>query len=155
MLALGSNIGGQALSLAISILRWLAVPIVVAAVIALSTALASWAVTVADQSCTSMVGGTCVESWHSDAVEWAVYLGIILATLAIPLLTAWIAPTYKKAAALLMGLLGAAPLLAGYLMTSWQDLLLPSLLGIGFALLGIYVVWRRGPTSNPTETSSA
>lgn len=143
------------MSLALSILRWLAVPIVVAAVIALSTALASWAVTVADQSCTSMVGGTCVESWHSDAVEWAVYLGIILATLSIPLLSAWIAPTYKKATALIMGLLGAAPLLAGYFMTSWQDLLLPSVLGIGFALLGIYLVWRRGATSNPTETSSA
>ncbi len=155
MLALGSTTGGQALSLALSTLRWLAVPIAVAAVIAMVTALASWAVTLADQSCTSMVGGTCVESWHSDAVEWAVYLGIILATLAIPLLSAWIAPSYKKAAALIMGLLGAMPLLAGYFMTNWQDLLLPSLLGIGFAILGISLVWRRRPTSKPTETSSA
>lgn len=155
VLALGSNTGGQDLSLARSILRWLAVPIVVAAVIALSIALASWAVTVADQSCTSMVGGTCVESWHSDAVEWAVYIAIVLAVLAIPLLSAWLAPAYKKATALIMGLLGATPLLLGYFMTNWQDLLLPSLLGISSALLGIYLVWRRRITSNPTETSSA
>lgn len=143
------------MSLVKSILRWIAVPIVIAAVLIACTLLASWAVTVADQSCTSMVAGTCVESWHSDAVEWAVYIAIIVALLAAIILSAWIAPAYKKATALVIGLLGSATLITGYFTTNWDDLLVPALIAIGSACVGIFLVWRRRATNAATETSSA
>lgn len=138
-----------------SILRWIAVPFVIAVVLATCTWLAIYAVSIADQSCTSMVAGTCVESWHSDAVEWAIYIAVILALVTIPTLSAWIAPAFKKHTALVMGLLGGAPLLIGYFMTNWDDLLFPSLLAIGAAAFGIFLVWRRQTTNAATETSTA
>ncbi len=102
-----------------------------------------------------LLAGTCVESWHSDAVEWAVYIAVTLALLAIPILSAWIAPAFKKSTALVMGLLGSAPLLIGYFTTNWDDLLLPSLLAIGAAATGIFLVWRQQTTNAATEASSA
>ena len=136
-------------------MRWFLVPVVIAAVVALCTALASWAVTLADRSCTSMVAGTCVESWHSDAVEWATYLAVFVAALAIPMLSAWTAPAFKKLTALATGLLGCAPLLIGYFTTNWGDLLLPSLTALGAAAIGIFLVWRQPTTIVTTETSPA
>lgn len=134
--------GGITLSIIQSILRWLAVPIGTAAIAAAGVTLSSWLVTLADNRCTSMVAGTCVESWHSDAVEWSTYLGIGLALFAIPLLSSWIAPALKTPTAILMSLLASGVLLSGYLLTSWNDLLPPALLGALAALAGIILVWR-------------
>ena len=138
-----------------TIFRWLAVPIAAAGILAACALLSSWLVTLADQRCVSMVAGSCVESWHSDAVEWATYLGIVMALLTIPMVTAWIAPKLKTATAVVFGLLASSTLLWGYLATRWNDLLPPLLLGLGAALVSIYLVWRHQNAPVKRELSNA
>ena len=104
--------------------------------------LASWAVSYADGSCDSMVGGSCVEAWHSSVVEWSVYLGIVVALLVATTLPARIAPALKRTTAIVAGVIGNAPLWFSYFATNWNDLLLPVILAGISALLGILLVWR-------------
>ena len=127
----------------IPILRWLSVPIVFAAVMGICILLATWAVSMADGSCENMVGGACVEGWHTTFVEWSTYLGIVLAFLAAPILTSKVAPALKRTTAIGAGILGNAPIWFGYIASGWGDLLLPACLAAISAIIGIWLVWRQ------------
>jgi len=126
----------------ILILRWLSVPIVFIAVMGICILSAMWVVTLADGRCESMVGGACVESWHTTVVEWATYLGIVVACLTAPFLTSKVAPVFKRTTAGIVGAAGSAPVWTGYIATGWGDLLLPACLALVSSLVSLGLVWR-------------
>ena len=127
----------------ISTLRWLSVPLVIVGVAAGCAACARWFVNLADERCRDMVGGACVESWHTDVVEWSIYVGVVVAFLLMTILSAWVAPSLKRAVSIVVGVLGVLVLIVGRLMTGWDVMLLPVLVGAVSALVGIMIVWRR------------
>lgn len=139
----------------ITVVRWVGLPIVFAAVVGGCIMLSSWAVSFADGSCDSMVGGSCVEGWHSNVVEWSVYLGIVAALLAVTMLLAKIAPSFKRTTATIAGILGNAPVWFGYFVTGWDDLLLPVILATLSASFGIMVVWQWRDVESVQEESRA
>ena len=130
------------MKLVVIILRWLAVPVVLAAVAAGCFLAAREAVNIADQRCEYMVGGACVEGWHTGMIEWTIYISVLVALLLMTTLSAWIAPALKRPIAVLAGLLGVGVLSWGYFMTGWIQLLQPVFVAIVAAALGVLLVWR-------------
>lgn len=126
----------------VSVLRWLGVPFLMAAIGLVCVLISRWVVSSADNNCTDMVGGACVEGWHTDVVEWSIYLGLVAAILLMIVLCAWLAPTGKRIVAVVVGVLAIAPVLAGYVMTGWAELVPPVLVAVGSALIGNLFVWR-------------
>ena len=126
----------------IKILRWLAIPVVYAGVAAGCFFAARWAVSIADGRCVESVGGACVEGWHTGVVEWSIYVAIVVGLLAITLLCSWLAPAGKKVVAVVIALLGIAPLAAGYIVTGWAELAMPVFVAALAGLIGIVLIWR-------------
>jgi cytochrome bd-type quinol oxidase subunit 2 len=126
-----------------TLLRWLAVPLTIAAVAFACIAAAQQGVRAAEARCAAMVGGSCVEGWHTDVVEWAIYLGLFVGVALIVVLSAWIAPAAKRAVAVIAALIGLAPAVAGYVLTGWPILLPPILLSAITAAACVAWVWRR------------
>jgi len=126
-------------------LRWLLVPISVAMIVASIAALARWGVTLTDQQCAveHMVGGTCVESWHTSVVDYAIYLAVIAIGLGVALVPASIAPSHRLAVAIVCVGLVLAGFLTFYTFTRWPELLLPLLLTAISGGLGSYWVSQR------------
>ncbi len=142
------------MSVVISILRWLGVPLAFAAVMGICILLATWAVNVADGNCENMVGGACVEGWHTTVVEWATYIGIVVAFIMAPILSSKVAPTLERSTAVGVGILGNGPLWFGYIASGWGDLLLPACLAAGSAIIGIWLVWRRQDDGSVKESQA-
>lgn len=134
-----------------TLLRWLAIPAVIAGVVTGCFAIARWATTQIDARCEAMVGGACVEGWHTGAVEGVIYLAVVVGVALIVLLSSWIAPAGRRAVALVAGLIAIAPGMAGYLMTRWGDLVAPILVSLAIAALCIAWVWLRHRPA-PKET---
>ena len=124
------------------ILRWLGIPVLMAGLGAAGFLTARWAVTQADANCADMVGGACVEGWHTDAVEWSIYIGVVLTVLLMTVFCAWLAPAGKRVVAILVGALACVPFVAGYVMTGWADLVFPIGLALAAAIVGIVWIWR-------------
>ena len=90
----------------ILILRWLSVPAVFVAVMGICILLATSVVAATEGGCENIVGGTCVEGWHTTVVEWSTYVGIAVAFLTAPFLTSKVAPALKRTTAVSAGVLG-------------------------------------------------
>ncbi len=130
---------------ALTILRWLLLPLCIAAVLGAGVFTGRWLVALADSSCnpSNMVGGACVESWQTGTVEIAIYTMIVLVTGLLTLLPWLLAPALKRTVATISSLL--TPLLIGavYFRFGWSDFLLPTLLAAVVAAIGIYWVFKR------------
>jgi len=125
-------------------IRWLVVPVAAAAVIVGTFAAGRWAVTIADGRCPpeSMVGGACVEPWHTSVVETVIYAGVVLAAIGIVILPAVIAPNFKRTTAAVAFALGVGGLAAMHIAASnvmgWSELIRPLFIA---ALAGAVSLW--------------
>lgn len=128
-----------------TIIRWLLVPVSAAAVVGACIVAARWAVSLADRRCPieSMVGGACVEPWHTTAVEASIYTAIVLAVPGLVILPSLIAPQLKRAVAVVAFLAAIAVVGAAYFMTAWADMLLPLVVTVISGGMGILWVWIR------------
>lgn len=126
-------------------IRWLLVPVSAAAVVGACIVAARWAVTMVDRHCPigSMVGGACVEPWHTTAVEASIYTAIVLAVLGLVILPSLIAPQLQRAVAVVAGLAAFAAAGAAYFMTAWADLLVPLVVTVMTGGVGVLWVWSR------------
>ena len=130
---------------ALTILRWLLIPLCIAAVLGTGVFAGRWLVAMADSRCdpANMIGGACVESWQTGTVEIAIYTVIVFVTVLLILLPWLLAPALKRTVATISGLL--LPLLIGavYVRFGWADFLLPMLVAAAVAASGIYWVFSR------------
>lgn len=133
------------MSIIVNFLRWLLVPVSAVAVLVLGAAVGRWFVTQADSRCDSanMIGGACVESWQTGLIENTIYVAVILAALAITLISAAIAPSFKRAVALLGALLVPGLLGLVYYRFGWTDFLPPLIVAIVAGAGGFFWVWSR------------
>jgi hypothetical protein len=126
-------------------IRWLLVPVSAAAVVVACILAARWAVSMVDGRCPtgSMVGGACVEPWHTSAVEASIYTAIVLAVLGFVILPSLIAPQLKRTVAVVAFLGATAVVGAAYFMTAWADMLLPLVVTVMSGGIGILLIWSR------------
>jgi hypothetical protein len=126
-------------------IRWLLVPLSAAAVVVAGIVGARWAVSIVDRRCPveSMVGGACVEPWHTTAVEASIYTAIVLAVLGLVILPSLIAPQLKRTVAVVAFLGAIAAAGAAYFMTAWAEMLLPLVVTVLSGGIGILWVWSR------------
>jgi hypothetical protein len=131
------------------VLRWLLVPVAAAGVVAAVIAGARWAVSLADRRCpvSSMVGGACVEPWHTSAVEAAIYAAVGLATLGIVVLPALIAPQLKRSVAVVGFAAVLAMAAAVRFRFGWSGLLIPSLIALACGTVALIWTWRHSHAS--------
>lgn len=128
------------------IVRWLLVPASAVAVVALAVAGSRWAVSLIDRRCPvdRMIGGACVEPWHTGAVEGSIYVSVVVGALALALVPAMVAPGLKRTVAAAGCLLGVGAGLTLYLSTGWNELLVPLILAAAAGSLGVWwVCYRR------------
>lgn len=125
------------------LVRWLLVPVSAAMVVAGVIAAARWAVSVAGQRCAaeSMVGGACVESWHTSMVEAAIYVGVVLVALGLVMVPSMIAPGFKRAVAALGFLLTVGGIGTIYFLTAWAELLGPLAVAAVMAAAALWWAW--------------
>lgn len=126
-------------------LRWLLVPVSGAAVVVLCAFAARWSVLIVDGRCPahSMVGGSCVERWHTTAVEISIFAAVALAALGLVLLPAAVAPGLKRAVAAVGFAIAAGVGGAAYFVTGWADMLVPFMIATTAGAAGLWRVWSR------------
>jgi hypothetical protein len=134
-------------------IRWMLVPVAAAAVVVFCVVAARAAISLVDQRCPagSMVGGACVEPWHTTAVEAAIYTGLVVAVLALVILPAMLAPQYKRAVAVVLFVAAVSVTAAAWIMTTWAEMMMlvaVTVLTGGIALGWVWSrVWSRGPSN--------
>jgi len=106
-----------------------------------------WIVVFASGFCADMVGGACVDAWHTSAMEWTIYILVVTGLILIPVLAAWVAPAGRRWVAGVCGLVSTLPFLALYFSTGLFELTLPAVLAVVAAVVGIGLVWRT--SANP------
>ena len=135
-------------------LRWLLLPLLLAALLWGAVGAGQRYVDNAAQRCAHAVGGACVEGWHTTVIERVIYTGVVVTPLALTLLAGWVAPNLKRLAAGIAALLCAGLLLVGFLMTSWPELLPPAAVAGVAGLCGFLLVWYwQRPTSKAGHES--
>ncbi|MEQ8858471.1 MAG: hypothetical protein RIC56_07485 [Pseudomonadales bacterium] len=130
------------------ILRWMLVPVTAVAVVALAVVGSRWAVSIVDGRCPvdRMVGGACVEPWHTGAVETAIYGGVAFGAFGLVLFPALVAPNLKRTVAVVGLLLGIGGAAGFYLMTRWEVLLAPLAVAAASGALALWRTWTRRAT---------
>ena len=129
----------------LKLIRWLLVPVstvaIAAGAVALSRALVGWF----DQRCApeNLIGGACVESWHTGAVETGIYAAVILGGFLLATIPALLAPAYRRAVAVLILLLVFAGIAWANFTFGWGDIVLPSIVALAVTALGCLLIWRR------------
>ncbi|MCB1686022.1 MAG: hypothetical protein KDI31_16115, partial [Pseudomonadales bacterium] len=80
--------------LVITVLRWLLVPVSLAAVVGGTLFAARSTVDLIDARCPaqSMVAGSCVEPWHTGAIETVIYVALLIAAAGLVVIPTLIAP---------------------------------------------------------------
>ena len=83
------------------VLRWLLTPLAAVSSVVGVIIAGRWTVTLADARCPSqsMIGGACVEPWHTGVVEAVIYVGLVLAAAGLVVLISLIAPALKRSSA--------------------------------------------------------
>lgn len=127
------------------IMRWFMVPVSAVLIVGGLVAAARLIINLVDALCTpeNMIGGSCVEPWHTGAVEIAIYSGLILCALGLTLIPPAIAPKFKHTvsiagAVLLFGATGVA-----YYLTRWPELFAPMLVAGIASAIGVYWMHTR------------
>jgi len=135
-----------------TVVRWVLVPVSAVAVVVSCAAAARAVVSFIDQRCLreSMVGGACVEPWHTSAVEASIYLGVIVAALAVVILPAMIAPTFKRTVAVILFLTAVSVAAAPYMLTTWTELLRPLAAAVLSGAAALWWVWSRRKSNEIT-----
>ena len=127
------------------ILRWLCVPVSALILAFIAVGGSRGIVNLADTRCAAenMMGGACVEPWHTGFVELTIYFGIIFAAFTLSLIPSAIAPAFKRTVAVIAGVLPAAGLGTFYYFTQWPQLILPMIVAVTGSTLCITWVWSR------------
>lgn len=130
----------------VKVLRWLLTPVAAALWVGGIVVAGRWVVSLADARCASgnMVGGACVEPWHTGVVEGVIYVGLILGAAGLVTLPALIAPALKRSMATLGFLLGAGLVGTLYFMTRWSDFQMPLLVVLVSGGISVWWMWTRG-----------
>ncbi len=133
-------------------IRWLLVPVVAAAVVAIVVVGGRWVVSLADARCApeNFAGGACVEPWQTGAVEAAIYTGVVLVALGLTLLPSALAPSLKRTVSIIGALLAVAPLAFIYYSTRWPEVVAPLALAAIVCVAGSGWVWLRSGGKNAT-----
>ena len=142
----GSHKGAQAVPHWLGkILRWLSIPLLMVGLIVIAAFAGAQIIGALDTRCApaNMTGGACVESWHSGAIEWVIYVAVFIAAFLLVFLPAWIAPAGKRIVAVLAAVLVTAAPTSVWLGLGWTDFMLPSLIALVSSGLGGWWVWRR------------
>ncbi|HEX7036818.1 MAG TPA: hypothetical protein VF210_13660 [Pseudomonadales bacterium] len=128
-------------------IRWLLVPVSAVAVIAASVVAGRAAVALADRRCPteSLIGGSCVEPWHTSVVEAAIYGAVAVCVAGLVILPARIAPQLQRTVAVLLFLAAVGCAGAAFVLTGWADLLRPLLVAVPVGALALWWVWSRRP----------
>lgn len=127
------------------ILRWLAIPLSMGSLIVLAVFTGERIVSALDARCApaNMTGGACVESWHSGAIEWVIYVELFISAFLLVFLSAWIAPSGKRIVAVLAAVLATAAPTTLWLGLGWSDYMLPSLIVLVSSVVGGLWIWRQ------------
>ncbi|NBC23796.1 MAG: hypothetical protein GVY21_10005 [Gammaproteobacteria bacterium] len=133
------------MSLLGKVVRWLLVPVAAAAIIVLTIMAGRGVVDLIDGRCPpqSMIGGACVEPWHTGAVEAVIYGATGLGVLALVIVPALVAPSLQRSVASAGALLGTGAVGAFYLLTTWAVVLPLLAVAVAAAALGLWWAWRR------------
>jgi len=133
------------------VVRWLLVPVSAVVVVGLAIAGGRGTVTLIDGRCPpqSMVGGACVEPWHTGAVEAVIYTATGIGVLALAIVPALIAPSLKRSVAAAGALLGVGAVAAFYAVTTWPVVLPLLALAATAGGLGLWWTWRRSASHAP------
>jgi hypothetical protein len=134
------------LKLVITVLRWLLVPVSLAAVIGVTVFAARGTVDLIDARCPaqSMVAGSCVEPWHTGAIESVIYVALLISAAALVVIPTLVAPAIKRVVASAGFLLGGGVVGGLYLMTAWSDFRMPLLIVLVSGGLSLWWMWTRG-----------
>lgn len=134
------------MKLVITILRWLLVPVALAGVIGVTVLAARSTVDLIDARCPaqSMVAGSCVEPWHTGAIETVIYIALLVAAAGLVVIPSLIAPAIKRVVASVGFLLGGGLVGGLYLMTAWSDVRMPLLIVLVSGGLSLWWMWTRG-----------
>lgn len=129
----------------VTVIRWLLVPVSAVAVIAAGMLGARAAVAIADRRCPmeSMVGGSCVEPWHTSVVETTIYVAAAVCMAGLVILPALIAPQLQRTVAVLLFLAAVGCIAAAFVLTGWPDLLRPLLVAVPVGALALWWIWSR------------
>ena len=128
-----------------TILRWLALPLVVAAVAACGVLAALTVGGFTERWCVDMVGGACVEGWHVAVVDRAIRIALAVVLLLLPVAGGWVAPHGKRVVAIAVATLGAIVLWVFALRTGWAGSVGLAASGSAAAALGTLLALRRSP----------
>ena len=147
--AVGSNefCSGRKLRILALLLRWLLVPVSMAALAMAGALIGRWLVALGDSRCTNenLIGGACVEAWQTGFVELVIYAGAIVLVLALTALPTAIAPALKRTVACSCGLVVPVMTTLVYFRFGWADFLPLVFVTTATAVVGISLVffWRR------------
>lgn len=127
------------------ILRWLAIPLLMGTLILVAAFTGERIVSALDARCSpvNMTGGACVESWHSGAIEWVIYVVLFISAFLLVFLPAWVAPSGKRVVAVLAAVLVTAAPTSLWLGLGWSDFMPPSLIVLVSSILGVFWVRNR------------
>ena len=130
------------------IIRWLIVPIAAASLVVGCAIAARAVVAAADEHCAQpdMVGGTCIAPWHTNFVEWVIYLGVGLTAFTVTTIPAMIAPGLRRSISIACWLLINGATTALFVTTGWLDLQMPLLIALLLGALGVIVIWKQSGT---------
>ena len=125
------------------IVHWLLVPGSAVIIIAGTVFGSRWAVNIADNRCApeNMIGGACVESWHTGLVELAIYAGLVLCALGLTLIPAAIAPSFKRLVSIVGALLTIGSTITAYYFTRWPELIWPVAVATLVCTTSVLWVW--------------
>ncbi|MGI9327552.1 MAG: hypothetical protein ACR2PZ_20205 [Pseudomonadales bacterium] len=129
----------------ITVIRWLLVPLSVALVAPATVALGQKVIGLADQRCAPehLIGGACVESWHTGTVELVIYIGCLILAVGVTLLPASIAPAGKRLVASIGYLLLLGAFVTGYVFTRWPEFFTPAAVAAVAGALAVAWVFVR------------
>ena len=106
-------------------------------------------VSLSDTFCTeqNMIGGACVEPWHTGLVEAAIYIAVVLCTVCLTIIPSAFAPALRRTVSVVGSLMCLAGLLAFYNLTKWPELFPPMAVSILCGAIALFWVWPRRSTN--------
>ena len=128
-----------------TLLRWILVPGSAAAILMGIFLAGRGVVTLADAHCVSdfMVGGACVEGWHTTAIELTIYGGVLLAALGLTIVPALLAPALARWISVLGFVLLLTLFALAYYVTRGSEFLPPMALAALAGAAGMFWIHSR------------
>ncbi len=126
-------------------LRWSLVPVSVGTILASAFFLGRAVVDWFDTKCApqNLIGGACVESWHTNAVETGIYAALVFGAFCLTTIPALIAPAWRRFVTTLLLLLVVVGAVGIHFRFGWSDFVLPLCVAVLVAALGCWTIWRK------------